>query len=367
MSGIMVKGKNFSVVVGMSGGVDSSVVAYLLKKGGYRVIGLHMKNENSETAKQDEKLVREICETLNIECHVVEYQDEMQKVKDYFVNEYSLGFTPNPCVLCNKVVKFKPFIDFAEKLNADYFATGHYAVIEHNENEHRLIVAKDVTKDQTYFLNQLSAKQLEKALFPLGGLDKSEVREIAKSVGLPNADKKDSQDICFLGSQKFKDFMAENYPEKAGDIIDQTTGKVVGRHSGLNKYTIGQRKGLGIGGGVGKTLDAWFVTGKDIKTNVLYVAQGNDDVLYSDALVSSNFNWIYKPTENNEFECLAKFRYRQDFQDVLVKNKDSGEIEVCFKQKQRAVTLGQFVVLYLNEGEKTICLGGGKIDNVLKF
>lgn len=362
----MVKENRLSVVVGMSGGVDSSVVAYLLKNEGYRVIGLHMKNEDSETAEQDEKLVKEICEKLDIECHVVEYLDEMQKVKDYFIKEYSLGLTPNPCVVCNKQVKFKPFIDFAEKIGADFFATGHYASIEHNGNLHKLLVAKDASKDQTYFLNQLSTDQLKKALFPLGGLSKAEVREIAKNIGLPNADKKDSQDICFLGSQKFKDFMASNYPEKSGDIVDQITGKVVGKHSGLNKYTIGQRKGLGIGGGVGKTLDAWFVTKKDIKANVLYVAQGNDDVLYSDALVSSEFNWIYKPTEETEFECLAKFRYRQDFQDVIVKVKQANEVEVVFKQKQRAVTLGQFVVLYYRENGMLICLGGGKIDKVLK-
>ena len=357
------KGK---VVVGMSGGVDSSVVAYLLKSQGYEVVGLHMKNASEESAETDEQLVREICDKLQIECQVVEYTDEMQKVKDYFAEEYSLGRTPNPCVLCNKLVKFKPFIDYTEKIGADYFATGHYAVINHDGGEHKLIVAKDITKDQTYFLNQLSAQQLSKALFPLGALDKSEVREIAKEIGLPNADKKDSQDICFLGSQKFKDFMDKNYPAKPGNIVDELTGNVVGKHSGLNKYTIGQRKGLGIGGGLGKTLDAWFVTRKDAKTNSLYVAQGGEEVLFSDSLLCSNFNWIMRPENRTEFNCDAKFRYRQNPQGVKVVCLDDGSVQVEFNEKQKAITPGQFVVLYKTVGDETYCLGGGKIDAVLK-
>lgn len=357
------KGK---VVVGMSGGVDSSVVAYLLKSQGYEVVGLHMKNASEESAEADEKLVREICNQLQIECQIVEYADEMQKVKDYFVQEYSLGRTPNPCVLCNKLVKFKPFIDYTNQIDADYFATGHYAVVEHDENGTRLVVAKDSNKDQTYFLNQLSLEQLQKALFPLGCLDKEEVREIAKKIGLPNADKKDSQDICFLGSEKFKDFMEKNYPAKSGNIVDELSGKVVGKHKGLNKYTIGQRKGLGIGGGFGKTLDAWFVTRKDSISNTLYVAQGGEDVLYSDSLTCSNFNWIMCPENKKEIKCGAKFRYRQNPQGVKVLCLDDGSVKVEFDEKQKAITPGQFVVLYQNEGDKTYCLGGGQIDKVFK-
>ena len=353
-----------SVVVGMSGGVDSSVVAYLLKQQGYDVIGLHMKNADSSSAEADESLVRQICNQLGVECKVVDYADEMQKVKDYFIEEYKNGKTPNPCVICNKQVKFKPFIEYAEKLGADYFATGHYACIEHSDEGDYLIVAKDETKDQTYFLNQLSQSQLKKALFPLGKLEKSEVREIAKQIGLVNADKKDSQDICFLGSEKFKDFMSKNYPEKQGNIIDETSNNIVGKHNGLNKYTIGQRKGLGIGGGHGKTLDAWFVTRKDIKTNTLFVAQGNDDVLYSDALISEDFNWINKPADS--FVCCAKFRYRQNLQAVKVECLDGNTVKVVFDEKQRAITLGQFVVLYKTDNNKTYCLGGGKIDKIIK-
>ena len=357
------KGK---VVVGMSGGVDSSVVAYLLKSQGYEVVGLHMKNASEESAIADEKLVREICEHLQIECQVVEYTDEMQKVKDYFAEEYSLGRTPNPCVLCNKLVKFKPFIDYTEKIDADYFATGHYAVVEHDGEETRLVVAKDSNKDQTYFLNQLSLSQLKKALFPLGSFNKDEVREIAKQIGLPNADKKDSQDICFLGSEKFKDFMEKNYPAKPGKIIDELSGKVVGEHKGLNKYTIGQRKGLGIGGGFGKTLDAWFVTKKDSKTNTLYVAQGGEDVLFSDSLICSNFNWIARPENKTEFNSTAKFRYRQNPQGVKVVCLEDGSVKIEFDEKQKAITPGQFVVLYQADGDKVYCLGGGQIDKVLK-
>lgn len=354
--------KNKTVVVGMSGGVDSSVACLLLKQQGYNVIGLHMKGENQETAEADAKRVKELCEKMEISFEVVDYSNEMQVVKDYFVDEYLSGRTPNPCVVCNREVKFKPFIEFAKKLNADFFATGHYASISHENGKHVLKVAKDENKDQTYFLCRLSQTQLEKALFPLGSLTKAEVRKIAEKNGLVSADTKDSYDVCFLGSQKFKDFMSENYPEKQGNIVDANTGKVVGKHTGISKYTIGQRKGLGIGGGHGASGDCWFVTKKDIKNNVLYVAQGSDDLLYSDALVSNDVNWIPEIPETQEFECMAKFRYRQKPQQVKIKT-DGKKATVEFKEKQRAITLGQYVVFY-HEGN---CLGGGTIDEVIKF
>lgn len=354
-----------SVVVGMSGGVDSSVAAFVLKQQGFEVIGLHMKSSNSETSADDEKNARLIADKLGIELVVADYEDEMQQVKDYFIKEYKNGKTPNPCVVCNKIVKFKPFIDYAEKVGADYFATGHYAKIIHTETGHILCSGKDLPKDQSYFLNQLSQKQLQKVLFPLGEFSKNEVREIAEKIGFDNANRKDSYDVCFLGSQKFKEYIDSVIPEKDGNIIDISTGNVVGRHAGLSKYTLGQRKGLGIGGGLGKTLDAWFVSKKDIKTNTLYVEQGNGESLYSDTILVTGFNWIpNKP--NSELECLAKFRYRQDFQKVKVKIIENDFVEIVCKEKQRAVTPGQFAVLYTEENNGYRCLGGGTIFDFRK-
>ena len=350
------------VVVGMSGGVDSSVAAFVLKQQGFDVIGLHMKSSNIETSADDENNARIIAEKLGIEFVVIDYDDEMQQVKDYFIEEYKNGKTPNPCVLCNKIVKFKPFIEYAEKIGADFFATGHYAQIEHTDNGHILYSGADLPKDQSYFLNQLSQNQLQKVLFPLGFYSKNEVREIAEKIGFDNANRKDSYDVCFLGSQKFKEYIDSVIPEKAGDIVDISTNKVVGQHSGLSKYTLGQRKGLGIGGGFGATLEAWFVAKKDLKTNTLYVQQGNGESLYSDNVFAKNFNWIPRKPEG-DIECLAKFRYRQDFQNVKVQINGDG-IEIFCKQKQRAVTPGQFVVLYIQENNKYRCLGGGKITSL---
>ena len=354
-----IKGK---VVVGMSGGVDSSVAAFVLKQQGFEVVGLHMKSSNSETAEEDEKNARLVAEKLGVELVVTLYEDEMQQVKDYFIEEYKNGKTPNPCVLCNKIVKFKPFIEYAKKIGADYFATGHYAMIEHTQNEHILFSGKDLPKDQSYFLNQLSIFQLEKVLFPLGEFSKPEVREIAEKIGFDNANRKDSFDVCFLGSQKFKEYIEKFIPEKPGNIVDISTNKIVGKHTGLSKYTLGQRKGLGIGGGFGKTLDAWFVSKKDLKTNTLYVEQGDGESLYSDTILVSDFNWISNKPDS-EMECLAKFRYRQDFQKVRVAPTENGVI-IYSAEKQRAVTPGQFAVLYAKENDKYRCLGGGKIESL---
>ena len=254
--------KQKRVVVGLSGGVDSSVAALLLKQQNFEVVGLHMRGENQATKSQDEKRVREICQKIGIECQVVDYNEQMQVVKDYFISEYLAGRTPNPCVVCNREVKFKPFVDFAQKLDADYFATGHYAKIEHIDDKHILKMAEDKNKDQSYFLCQLSQNQLKHALFPLGNLTKSEVRKIAEENAFCFKNVKESQDICFLGSQKFKDFMMQNYPEREGIIVDEKNNKTVGKHNGISKYTVGQRKGLGIGGGFGKTGECWFVTKK---------------------------------------------------------------------------------------------------------
>lgn len=348
------------VVVGMSGGVDSSVTAYILSREGYEVIGLHMKSSNDDTSSDDENNARKICEKLGIKFVVVNYKDEMQQIKDYFINEYKNGKTPNPCVLCNKTVKFKPFIEYAEKIGADFYATGHYAQIEHINGKHILFAADDKNKDQSYFLNQLSQSQLEKVLFPLGKMSKEQTRKIAEEIGFDNAHRKDSYDVCFLGSEKFKDYISKYVPEKQGDIIDIETNKVIGKHQGLSRYTLGQRKGLGIGGGVGKTLEAWFVAKKDIKNNILYVEQGDGESLYCDAVVVSDFNWIPEKPVSQNFECLAKFRYRQEPQKVRVKISGDG-IVIYPKEKQRSVTPGQFAVLYKQNDEKLCCLGGGKI------
>ena len=348
------------VVVGLSGGVDSSVTAHLLKQQGYEVIGLHMRGENQETRIADEQRVKDLCEELQIECVVVDYQDHMQKVKDYFVEEYLSGRTPNPCVVCNKEVKFKPFLEYVEKLNADFFATGHYAKIEHKGNNHFLKKATDQAKDQSYFLCQLSNEQLSKVLFPLGELTKQEVRKIAEENNLITKDTKESYDVCFLGSQKFKDFMNENHPEKPGKIVDKKTNKVVWKHTGISKYTIGQRKGLNIGGQNGFELNRWFVVEKDMQANVLYVSCGENDEMFSSGCVVSNFNWIVEP---KEVECFVKLRYRQPDQKTKVEIVDETTVKLIFAEKQKSVTIGQFAVLY---DEEDNCLGGGTINELMK-
>lgn len=349
-----------TVVVGLSGGVDSSVAAYLLKEQGYKVIGIHMRGENKETSVEDETRVRELCKIMGIECVVVDFKDHMQLVKDYFINEYLSGRTPNPCVVCNKEVKFKPFLEYLAKFNADYFATGHYAIIEHKGDKHILKKAVDTGKDQSYFLCQLSKEQISKALFPLGNLTKAEVRKIAEENNLITKNTKESYDVCFLGSEKFKDFMANNYPEKSGDIVDIKTNQVVGKHTGISKHTIGQRRGLNIGGKNGYEADRWFVVKKDIKTNTLYVSCGECEEMFSSGCVVTEFNWIADEL-TGEFKTNAKLRYRQPDQAVSVSVIDKNTIQLTFKEKQRAVAIGQFAVLYNNNGE---CIGGGRIARV---
>ena len=351
-----------TVVVGLSGGVDSSVTAYLLKKQGYKVIGLHMRGENPQTRVEDEQRVKEVCSELGIECVVVDYQDHMKKVKDYFVEEYLAGRTPNPCVVCNKEVKFKPFLEQMEKLGADYFATGHYAIVEHKADGHFLKKAVDKEKDQTYFLCQLSGEQLSKVLFPLGNLTKAETRRIAEENNLITKGTKDSYDVCFLGSQKFKDFMKENYPESAGKIIDKKTNKIVGTHTGISKYTIGQRRGLNIGGKNGYDANRWFVVNKDVKANTLYVSCGESEEMFSLGCVVTDFNWISK-TPQHAFECFVKLRYRQLDQKTHVEVLDEKSVKLTFNEKQKSVAVGQFAVLYSEDGT---CLGGGRIDKLIK-
>lgn len=357
--------KDTRVVVGMSGGVDSSVAALLLKEQGYDVIGIFMKNwddtdENGVcTATEDYNDVIRVCNQIGIPYYAVNFEKQYwDKVFTYFLDEYKAGRTPNPDVMCNKEIKFKAFLEHAMKLGADYLATGHYARVEQADGEVKMLRGVDNNKDQTYFLNQLSQSQLEKVMFPLGGIDKKEVREIAKNAGLATAAKKDSTGICFIGERNFKEFLSGYLPAQKG-TMETLDGKKVGSHDGLMYYTIGQRHGLGIGGAG----DPWFVVGKDLKRNVLFVEQGFDHPsLYSTSIKAVNIGWVSDREKPKEFNCTAKFRYRQPDNEVTVQILANGEANIIFAEPIRAVTPGQAVVFY--DGDE--CLGGGTIDKIYK-
>lgn len=353
------------VVVGMSGGVDSSVAALLLKQQGYDVIGIFMKNwddtdENGVcTATEDYEDVVRVCNQIGIPYYAVNFEKQYwEKVFTYFLDEYKAGRTPNPDVMCNKEIKFKAFLEHAMALGADYLATGHYARVAYRDGEYQLLRGLDANKDQTYFLNQLGQAQLSKVLFPIGELQKSKVREIAKEAGLATAGKKDSTGICFIGERNFKQFLSNYLPAQPGEM-QTLDGEVKGTHDGLMYYTIGQRHGLGIGG----SGEPWFVVGKNVKDNILYVAQGFDnELLYSDAIIATNVNWVSGRKPSEPIACTAKFRYRQPDVPVTVEMIDETTARVSFEQRVRAVTPGQAVVFY--NGEQ--CLGGGTIDQVFR-
>lgn len=355
-----------TVVIGMSGGVDSSVAALLLKQQGYNVIGLYMLNweENDEngccTAEDDYADVRRVCSLIDIPYYTVNFAKEyMDRVFSYFLAEYKAGRTPNPDVLCNREIKFGPFVEEAKKLGADYIATGHYCKILHDNDVHYLQKAKDQNKDQTYFLNQLSQKQLENVLFPLQDMEKPEIRKIALEYNLATAKKKDSTGICFIGERNFRKFLSSYLPAQKGKICD-LSGKQVGEHMGLMYYTLGQRRGLELGGIKGEDEGGrWFVVRKDLQNNVLYVSHGDESPLYSKSCEVSQFNWIPFQKPQTEFDCMAKFRYRQPDQPVHVSVRENGTLHIDFAEPQRAVTEGQYAVLY--EGEN--CLGGGVIES----
>jgi tRNA-uridine 2-sulfurtransferase len=357
--------KDTRVVVGMSGGVDSSVAALLLKQQGYDVIGIFMKNWDDTdefgvcTATEDYEDVIRVCNQIGIPYYAVNFEKQYwDKVFTYFLEEYKAGRTPNPDVMCNKEIKFKAFLEHAIKLGADYLATGHYARVEQRDGEVKMLRGLDENKDQTYFLNQLSQDQLKKVLFPIGNLEKSRVREIAKEANLATATKKDSTGICFIGERNFKDFLGNYLPAKPGNM-ETFDGIVMGKHDGLMYHTIGQRHGLGIGG----SGDPWFVIGKDLKRNVLYVGQGFDhEMLYSDSIVATDISWTSPEAKSAEFECTAKFRYRQPDNNVTVQIIDNNRVRVIFQKPIRAVTPGQAVVFY--KGDE--CLGGGTIDEIYK-
>ncbi len=351
------------IVVGISGGVDSSVAAYLLKKQGHEVIGLFMINWDEHdgqcTAEEAYEDVKRVCTKIGIPYFSVNYSKEYyDRVFKYFLDEYKAGRTPNPDVLCNREIKFGPFLEKARQLGADMIATGHYAKTIQRYGKTYLLKAKDLTKDQSYFLNQLNQTQLSSVIFPLADIEKTEVRKIAKELGLSTAEKKDSTGICFIGERNFKNFLKTYLPAQPGEIrtLDEN---VVGRHDGLMYYTIGQRRGLNLGGTKDGNENRWFVLKKDLKNNVLYVSHGEGEELFSNGLYASEFNWIPEVPQEKEFDCLAKFRYRQSDQKVHVKVIDKTHIQVDFFEKQRAITEGQFVVLYTEEG---VCLGGGIID-----
>ena len=356
--------KDIRVVVGMSGGVDSSVAALRLKEQGYDVIGIFMKNwddtdENGVcTATEDYNDVIEVCNQIGIPYYAVNFEKQYwDKVFTYFLDEYKAGRTPNPDVMCNKEIKFKAFLEHAMSLGADYLATGHYARVEYRDGEYKMLRGVDENKDQTYFLNQLGQEQLSKVMFPLGDIEKPLVREMAKKANLATATKKDSTGICFIGERNFKEFLSGYLPAQPG-MMKTLDGEVKGKHDGLMYYTIGQRHGLGIGG----SGEPWFAVGKDLKKNVLYVDQGfHNDLLYSDSITATNMSWV-SDKQVADLTCTAKFRYRQQDNEVTVKMIDEKTAKVTFKEPIRAVTPGQAVVFC--DGDT--CLGGGTIDEVFK-
>lgn len=356
------------IVVGISGGVDSSVAAYLLKKQGHEVIGLFMVNweekDGTCTAEADYEDVKRVCNKIGIPYFSVNYAKEYyDRVFTHFLEEYKKGRTPNPDVLCNREIKFGPFLEKARELGADAIATGHYCKKVVKDGKYYLAKADDLNKDQSYFLNQLSQEQLSSVIFPLQNIDKPTVREIAKKLELSTAEKKDSTGICFIGERNFKNFLKDFLPAQPGDIRRIEDNVIVGKHDGLMYYTLGQRRGLNIGGRKDGDGQRWFVVKKDLENNILYVSQGEDDLLFTDGLYASEMNFIPEKPAKKEFECFAKFRYRQPDQKVKVTVLSDTEIKVDFFEPQRAITPGQYVVLYDEEG---LCLGGGVIDKSFK-
>jgi tRNA-specific 2-thiouridylase len=358
------------VIIGMSGGVDSSVSAFLLQQEGYEVEGLFMKNwEQDDTsdfcsAAEDLKDAEMVCQRLGIKLHTVNFSKEYwEKVFKIFLDEYALGITPNPDVLCNKEIKFKAFFEYALNLGADWIATGHYARRVDLIDSIGLYQAKDMNKDQTYFLHAISNQALSKSLFPLGTYLKSEVREIAKKLNLPNHNKKDSTGICFIGERRFRDFLQDFLLAKPGDIVT-TNGKKIGKHQGIIFYTIGQRQGLGIGGIKGDHSGPWFVIDKDVENNQLIVAEGEEHpMLYAQGLVCGPVHWLLELKEEQfPMTCMAKIRYRQTTQACMLSSAQEGEHYVQFSSPQRAVTAGQYIVFY----DKHRCLGGAKILRPIK-
>ena len=355
------------IIVGLSGGVDSSVTAMLLKQQGYQVTGLFMKNwEDDDTdeycsSKQDLIDAVAVADKLGIEIEAVNFSKEYKdRVFANFLEEYQAGRTPNPDILCNAEIKFKAFLDHAMGMGADLIATGHYAKVRENPlqaGQYQLLKADDGSKDQSYFLHRLNQAQLSKTLFPLGSYLKREVREMAREAGLANAEKKDSTGICFIGERPFQEFLQRYLPRQPGDM-KTPEGKLVGQHEGLMYYTLGQRQGLKIGGSRESNGEPWFVAAKDMAKNELIVVQGHDHpLLQSDGLKASQLHWISGETPETNWVYAAKTRYRQPDAPCEIDAVDAHEADIRFGQKQWAVTPGQSAVVY----ESNVCLGGGII------
>ncbi len=351
------------IVVGLSGGVDSSVAALLLKQQGFDVEGLFMKNwvdyadESECTVEDDRKDAQSVADKVGIVFHeanfAMEYWDYVFK---HFLEEYQAGRTPNPDILCNREIKFKAFLDHAMELGGYLIATGHYARVRERDGKFQLLKGLDNTKDQSYFLYTLGQAQLSRTLFPLGELPKTEVREIAEKAGFINHDKKDSTGICLIGERRFREFLGRYIPAQPGEMRTPE-GEIIGEHSGLMYYTLGQRQGLGIGGRKNSSGEPWFVAGKDMEKRILYVVQGEHEWLYSTKLTAEQLSWVADEAPKLPCRASAKTRYRQPDQSCLITQDQQGNIQVEFDEPQRAVTPGQSVVFYQDD----VCLGGGII------
>jgi tRNA-specific 2-thiouridylase len=352
------------VVVGMSGGVDSAVTALLLKQQGYDVIGLFMKNweddDNDEycSSRQDLVDAASVADTIGIPLEAVNFSAEYkERVFSYFLREYQAGRTPNPDILCNSEIKFKAFLDHAVRMGAEKVAMGHYAQVREVNGLFQLLKADDASKDQSYFLHKLNQEQLSKAMFPLGNINKSTVRKIAEENKLSNYAKKDSTGICFIGERPFREFLSKYLPTQPGEMVTPD-GKVVGKHVGLSFYTIGQRQGLGIGGGKNSSGEPWFVASKDMANNKLIVVQGHDHVLLlKPELSAMEMHWISGTAPDTSRDYAAKTRYRQEDAPCQITLLPDGNTHFSFTKPQWAVTPGQSVVAY----DGVVCLGGGII------